>query len=228
MLNSTKNSVPWWSQDAVQRPKENSLGSQVLQHRHIQVPRTSHTPWFLSGLGHIDDLCLPLWPFLWGLLIRGRYLGLASRLRSQLLGWSESHGQGNISALPRKPPGTFIWRAAAGALNSAGSAFHALIRPQSRQGALALQGFGQNGSLLSRSGIKGLGLSQSSWPAFEAWPPNSDIYWHPIPSLEHLVMNERGPDGGPGLSDPPGDSPGYYSRAFPISTLPSWSITKRL
>lgn len=43
------------------------------------------------------------------------------------------------------------------------------------------------------------------------WKPDLPT-WHPmapVPSLEHLAMNEWGPGGGPGLSNPPGVSPGY-------------------
>ena len=36
-----------------------------------------------------------------------------------------------------------------------------------------------------------------------------DLCWHPIPSLKHLARNEGGLAGGPELSNPPGESPGY-------------------
>lgn len=44
MPNGTKNSTPQWSRRYRTKAKGNISGPQVLQHRHVQVPWTSHTP----------------------------------------------------------------------------------------------------------------------------------------------------------------------------------------
>lgn len=73
----------------------------------------------------------------------------------------------------------------------------------------------------SRSEMKGLGSFQSSWSP-------TLTFVGLLPSLEFHAMNEQGPHRGLGLSTPSGESSGHPARAFPISTLPPPSITKRL
>ena len=178
-----------------------SLTSLVLWGRHIQVPWTSHIPlhlvplwsgWYLRHLP--PSVTFLLGPVVKGMVPQSGIQTVKSALRVQRTRWSQPC-----------PGLSCCW----GPELSQLSLPNCLLTTEVGKGLLLCKDLGRMEVFCLDLESKVLEPSTELLASIWSLACHFDLCWHPIPSLKHLARNEGGLGGGPELSYPPGESPGY-------------------